>query len=146
MHTLLFEGQCGLGSDPLTWRPRWANECEGVWMRRQPLAALGILSAPGSRPPPPVFGVVFMFAQLPPAARRSNCLLLPGPQFKHTLHWEIFCNPVIKFVLPRIQALKCQRPSPWLQACHMTPQGWGWLSPRLHLALSERLHHTKKIF
>lgn len=108
---------------------------------RQPLAELGILCVKLKATPSP--SLVWCYAQ-------PNLPQLPGStappvgwfQVKHTVYRGTLCNHVVKFVLPRIQALKCQRPSAWLQAHHMTPQGWGWLSPRLCLALSESLHHT----
>lgn len=102
-----------------------------VWRHRQPSAELDSVWSKLKATPPHLWCGVYV----PPTS--LNCqvqqllLLLAGPQFKHTVYRETLCNHVIKFVLPRIQALKCQRPSRWLQAHHMTPQGWGHFSQAL---------------
>lgn len=88
---------------------------------------------------PPIFGVVFMFPQPPPTAKSSNCAYCwLVPQFKRTVYRETLYNHVTHFVLPRIYRFSIA----WLQAHHVTPQGREWLSPKLWLALSERLHLT----
>lgn len=77
---------------------------------------------------------------------------LPGPRTAPSVGWspvqahvhrETSCNLVTDFVLPGLETLPCLRPSLRPQVYHMTPRAWGWLSPGLWLALSERLHHTE---
>lgn len=120
------------GSRPLTHGDRWVNGHEGVEAQTALSGAGRPLSGRSSRPPPPH---LWCGIYVPPTS--LNCqvqqlfLLLAGPQFKHTVYRETLCNHGIKFVLPRIQALKCQRPSRWLQAHHMTPQEWGHCSQAL---------------
>lgn len=76
---------------------------------RQPLAELGILCLCEAQGHPlPFFGVVLSSPNLPQ---------LPGAtappvgwfQVKHTVYRGTLCNHVVKFVLPRIHALKCQK-------------------------------------
>lgn len=134
------------GSNPLTHgeRHRWVNGHERVWRHRQPLAELDILclSEAHSHPSPSLVWCLCS-PNLPQMPGVITAPTVGWSPVEHTVYRETLCNHVVKFVLPRIQALKCQRPSPWLQAHHMTPQGWRQLSPRLSLALSERLHCTK---